>query len=201
MADPFNLLIQTVLDETQIALFHGQNRISEVIKKADFKSDNTFVRDIVDCMKNAHIIDEEIQSVTILTGPGYFTGIRAGIVIAKAWMDVKSIPVRLVSSFDYIRECIPAEDHPVILIKASKTEAYAGYYNFQSLTKQVCIRMDTPLSQEWSWYTSSVSFRMIPNVHYIHPLPHLPMLYNEVTRSDQIFPQYGRSLDELFQSI
>lgn len=201
MVDSIDLLIQTVLDETQIALFHDQKCISEVIKKADFKSDNTFVRDIADCLKNAHITDEEIQSVTILTGPGYFTGIRAGIVIAKAWMDVRSIPVRLVSSFDYIRERILTEDHPVILIKASKTEAYAGYYDFQSLTKQVCIRIDTPLSQEWSWYTPSSSFSTIPGVHYIHPSPHLPMLYNEVTHSEQILPQYGRSLDELFQPL
>lgn len=203
MGNHWDLLVQTVLDENEIALFHNGHCISSISHQADFKSDNTFVIDIDRCLRAQKVSKNEIHSLTILNGPGYFTGIRAGIVIAKAWIDVYAIPVRLVSSFEYVMKSIPAPENSAVLIRASKTEGYAGFFRKGLLEKQECIQLNTldATNQDWHWFTPSIAFRSIPGMQYISPSPFLPQNYEEITLSSQIIPHYGRSLEELFRPV
>ena len=203
MGKRWDLLIQTVLDENEIALFNDGHCVSSISHQADFKSDNTFVQDICRCLSDQQVPKNEIHSLTILQGPGYFTGIRAGIVIAKAWMDSFSIPVRLMNSFKYVRGCFSAPEKTAILIRASKTEGYAGFFRKSQLVSQECIKLESVPSygQEWKWFTPSVAFKSLSGIQYVSPSLYLPQQYEEVTRSEQIAPHYGRSLEELFQPL
>lgn len=203
MPSDWQLLLQTVLDETAVALFHGDQLISSIIHQSDYQSDNTFVRDIQSCLEGSSIRAEEIQSLTILRGPGTFTGIRTGMVIAKAWLDVVHTPIRSVSTFDYLMGAIPCPtDKTAFIIRASKLDGYVGFFRDGLLVEEKCIRLEEIPFQgsDWIWWTSSIAFKDLPGVRYLNPSPYLPQQYQEITQSEKLLPVYGRSLEELFRT-
>lgn len=204
MPSEWHLLLQTVLDETAVALFQDDRLHRTVTHIADNQSDNTFVQDIHSILEQSSVDPQKIASITILQGPGYFTGIRAGMVIAKAWADIMNTPVRLISTFDYLMGSLTDfSAKTTFVIRASKLEGYVGFFQDGVLVEEKCLPLKeiSFLHSDWVWMTPSTAFQNIPGLHVINPSPYLPTQFHTVTSSENLVPVYGRSLEELFRPV
>ena len=202
MLSDWHLLLQTVLDETAVVLFQGDLAVSSVIRQSDCQTDHTFVQDIQSILEQSSVDPQEIASITILQGPGYFTGIRAGMVIAKAWADIMNTPVRLISTFDYLMGSLTEfSEKNAFVIRASKLEGYVGFFQDGVLVEEKCFPLKeiSFLHSDWVWMTPSTAFQDIPGLRLMIPSPYLPTQYRTVTSSENLVPVYGRSLEELFR--
>lgn len=197
------IFLQTALSHTFVALLKGSESVDLIKTYLDFKSDNTYVADMETLLARNLFKPGQLDRIYVLTGPGYFTGIRAGLVIAKAFCDSLRINVGLMDSFDYLRACIPEEKDVSIVIAASRKEGYlARFQNRQKVSEElIALSMLESLPGKEAIFSETpfiqTTFAAIP----IHPKPVLCKTIHLVTESAQMIPHYIRGEADLFQVI
>jgi tRNA threonylcarbamoyladenosine biosynthesis protein TsaB len=202
----FDILLQTVLASTEVSLYKSQKVIGSVRKSSLQKSENTFVFDLYNLMEKHQVKTKDIDYVWVVNGPGYFTGIRTGLAIAKTFVDVLKIPIRLVNTFQWLETGISDRlDYIKIFIPSSAREGYLGFMKDSILeetrlvlTKDV-INQDKPGFDDVPIYTSSQELSEYKNITYIEPNFYLPCVYDEATTTQKIIPEYFRTEDQLFR--
>ena len=197
-----NLFLQTALSSTFVALFDGSNCIDKEYTYLDFKSDNKYVADISNLLTRNLLKPVDISRIYVLGGPGYFTGIRAGLVIAKAFLDSLFMSVGMINSFDYLRTCITYQGDCSIVIASSRKEGYLAQFAGKNKVSEKLIPLVqlTNLLDQGKVF-SETSF--IQEIYQVEPISALPILAQEfriVSRSEDIIPHYFRSETDLFQA-
>jgi tRNA threonylcarbamoyl adenosine modification protein YeaZ len=194
------IFLQTALSSTFVALMRGQC-VDHIPTYLDFKSDNIYVSDIGSILTRNLLKPADLQRIYVLTGPGYFTGIRAGLVIAKALQDSLHIEVGLIDSFDYLRACLPGDEDLAILIAASRKEGYLACFEGSKKVSEELISLTQleAIQRSTKVYTETAFIQEIYAVSHVIAAPILPQKVCIVLKSEDILPHYIRSEADLFR--
>jgi len=195
------LLLETVLYKTFISLIKGKEIIDTKFNILDFKTDNTFVKDISELLNKNSLTPDNINEIYIVNGPGYFTGIRAGITITKAFMISLNIKVNPVDSFNFLNGCISNTDDKVIIISASKRDFYAGFFENNLLIRNEILEIEDiiKLKKKVNIYTESMNISDCYDFDYIEPIPHLNFEYKQINSPSELKPNYLRQESDMFK--
>lgn len=200
--DKIGIFLETALRETFVSLYKNNEVLYTKYSILDFKSDNTFVYDIDLILKKFEIAPNSINEIIVINGPGYFTGIRSGVVIAKALFYVFGLKVFLVDSFSFLRRCVDYKGDCAIVISASKKDCYVGYFKGFEKIKEEIILVNNLLDM----YNKTICFTDSPSISnnyfikLIEPQPILGFEFNKVKTIDEISPIYMQSEESLFGS-
>jgi tRNA threonylcarbamoyladenosine biosynthesis protein TsaB len=84
-------------------------------------------------LKETGVSIEEIQGVSVVIGPGSFTGLRVALATAKGLCMLRELPLAGVSSLEALAWLLPYCRLPILAaIDARRGEVYVGLYNTES---------------------------------------------------------------------
>jgi tRNA threonylcarbamoyl adenosine modification protein YeaZ len=83
-AEPLILAIETALDPGSIAIFHGERELGIISGAAGVSRSADLLEMFADLLKTHEVDKNEIDLITVSTGPGSFTGTRVGVATARA---------------------------------------------------------------------------------------------------------------------
>ena len=118
------LFIDTHYINLHLALFKDGVVIDEVLKKEGKLSDY-FVSSIQELLEKEKITFEDLSGIIIVNGPGSFTGVRIGVVVAKLISYTKHIPLKTIS---YLQALALKYDQDCIVAITDKNGAFVGKF-------------------------------------------------------------------------
>ena len=125
---PFILALDTTTDPGSIALADGSRLIEELVLKApDGYGDILFI-EIERLLAKHSLILRDIDCFASASGPGTFTGVRAGLTAAKGLADAVGRKVVGVSNLQALAWFI-AGDLRAPFLDARRGEVYGGVYD------------------------------------------------------------------------
>ena len=106
----YTLFIDTHYTKLQLVLFKDGKVFDERIK-LEGKHSEYFIPLLQDLMQKNKITFSELSGIIVVNGPGSFTGVRLGVVVAKLISYCENIPVKAISylqalSLKYDYECL-----------------------------------------------------------------------------------------------
>lgn len=122
------LFIDSSRKNLSVALFFDNKMVGLSNVESHFKHSNFLVNEIDKILRNSSININDVNNVVVLNGPGSFTGIRVGVVVAKtiSWALNKNIYV--LSNLKAL--AIGVHDDVVISIIHDKDDfSYVGIYH------------------------------------------------------------------------
>lgn len=121
----YTLFIDTHYDELHVALFRDEKVFDEIVKNG-VRHSEYFVNSLKELIERNELTIHDLSGIIVVNGPGSFTGVRIGVVVAKLISYCEHIPIKVISSLQavalkYDRDC-------VIGIK-DKNGAFIGRFN------------------------------------------------------------------------
>lgn len=119
------LNFDTSLDKTYIVL--GEN--NKILKSLEIKSDEKnyhsayLISTIASILKEFDKTPKELNLIGVNIGPGSFTGIRAGVTVARVLAQETGANTIGVSSLEILAKSCPLEN-PLVILDARKNMAY-----------------------------------------------------------------------------
>ena len=119
------LSFDTSLDKTYIVL--GNN--SEILTSLEIKSDEKnyhsayLISTIADVLKKHEFTPKDIKRIGVNIGPGSFTGIRAGVTVARVLAQETNAQTFGISSLEILANATPLEN-PLVILDARKNMGY-----------------------------------------------------------------------------
>ena len=92
----YTLFIDTHYISLHLALFKDGKVIDEIIKN-EAKHSSYFIPLLKELLENNSIQFEQLSGIIVVNGPGSFTGVRIGVVVAKMIGYCKNIPLKAIS--------------------------------------------------------------------------------------------------------
>ncbi len=119
------LYIDTHYSELVLALINNEKVINKKVLESNKHSVNTItlLKSLLDDNK---ISIDDIEEIIVINGPGSFTGVRIGIVIAKTIGYAKNIKIKAIS---YLQALSLNYDMSVILGIKDKNGVFIGEFN------------------------------------------------------------------------
>jgi len=196
------IFLETALNRTFVSLYEDDKILHTKYSLLDFKSDNTYVYDISLMLEECSIKLPSINEVIVVNGPGYFTGIRAGIMITKALFYVFNFKVLIIDSFSFLRGCLNWKDDCVIIISASKRDCFISYFKEFNRVKDAIFPIEelSKLNKDFKLFTESPLISSTYSIELVEPGPVLGFRFDFARTVDEIAPFYMRSEENLFHS-
>lgn len=123
------LAINTASSETAIALINDDK--TEIIIEKSWKSQNNeaefLMPEIQKCLKSSLLDWKDLSQVLVIKGPGSFTGLRIGVVVANTLKYLLNIKLSSINTFEYLWSAYEKqEDTPntALLIFAGQRGVY-----------------------------------------------------------------------------
>lgn len=119
------LSFDTSLDKTYIVL--GKNK--EIFASLEIKSDEKnyhsayLISTIADILKKHNKIPKELEVIGVNIGPGSFTGIRAGVTVARVLAQETGAKTFGISSLEILAKSAKLEN-PLVILDARKNMGY-----------------------------------------------------------------------------
>ena len=92
----YTLFIDTHYTKLHLALFQDEVVIEEIVKEGE-KLTEYFIFTIQELLEKKHITIDDLSGIIVVNGPGSFTGVRIGVVVAKMIGYCKKIPIKVIS--------------------------------------------------------------------------------------------------------
>ena len=92
---------------------------------------------------------DEIDLLTVATGPGSFTGVRIGLAVAKAIGQSRKIPGLGLSTLEVLAFCFSGYSRPVVpMLDARRGQVYGAVYSWAESQSRACVeeRVGSPES-------------------------------------------------------
>lgn len=105
---------------TQIALIEGD----KIIKEKAWESANNEAERLLPEIAKLTKGFEGIDKIIVVKGPGSFTGIRIGVVVANTIAYLKKIKIYTVNTFDFIRAKYGFPEKLPLVLYAGRSEVY-----------------------------------------------------------------------------
>lgn len=121
----YTLFIDTHYIKLHLALFK-ENLIIDGIIKEDGKHSEYLVNSIEILLNKNNIQFDDLKTIIVINGPGSFTGVRLGVVVAKLISYNKHIPLKEIS---YLQALSLKYDKDICLGIKDKNGVYAGEFN------------------------------------------------------------------------
>jgi|GEM_PF-3240014 len=197
------VLVQTVLKQAVFAVFLNTTYLCSQSIILDHRSDNTYVYDLRNLIAQAGLDISLINEFYLVNGPGFFTGIRSGVIMSKAIYQLKKPKMFLVSTFSYLSAHLnPRPEHYGILICGSQREGYYQEYRAQEKGEATIISYKTAQekAKQFSIYTDHMEYSIQWGLRYLPAQAVFPLEYKEIKEISDLLPNYLRQEDDLFRS-
>jgi tRNA threonylcarbamoyladenosine biosynthesis protein TsaB len=127
------LTIATATRTASVSITSGENLIAELTVNPPGTQSEVVLPGIEQLLSESGLSYDDLDAVSVVTGPGAFTGLRVGVATAKGLSMATGKPLIGVSSLQSLAVQIPVSSYPVCaLIDARKGEVYAGCYEWQN---------------------------------------------------------------------
>ena len=124
-----SLYINTTTTSLEIALLKD-NKLIDKIYLEDIKKHNTYaLKNIDKILKDNKLVISDLKKIYVVSGPGSFTGIRIGIVIAKTIAYSLNIKICVISSLILPIFNYKNKDYYISILKDNNTKSYIGIYD------------------------------------------------------------------------
>ncbi|MDD3150783.1 MAG: tRNA (adenosine(37)-N6)-threonylcarbamoyltransferase complex dimerization subunit type 1 TsaB [Candidatus Gastranaerophilales bacterium] len=132
------LTFDTALNSMYITLSNNNNIIcSKIIETTEDKYHSAFlIPMIVEILQKNKMSMQDINALGVNIGPGSFTGIRAGLTVAKVMGQALNIPVVGISSLQILSLINKSDKNTLCLMDARKNKAYTGIFEPDGKTIQ-----------------------------------------------------------------
>lgn len=198
---PKHLVLDTATDFLYVALFEGSRCLASVYRQGYNNHSETLMPEVYRLFTEVGWVPRDLDAVLVGIGPGSYTGVRIGVVIAKMLGFSLSIDVLSISSLALLAS--GAESGPVTAwIDARRGMAFAGVYTFEQ-DRLVCLEADryrprpdkendpTPLEQARPNPLKLFGTPLIQKVRDIHQLE---PVYLRQTEAEAQHAQRGRKV-------
>ncbi len=127
------LALDTSTERLGLALYDGVQVISEVYWKMGRHHTRTLAPWMHDMLQAAGVEMEQIRAVAVAVGPGSFTGLRAGMALAKAMALARRVHLVGVFSLDVAAAGVPQAEGRVLLalLPMGRGRYAAGWYRWR----------------------------------------------------------------------
>ena len=139
------LAFDTCFNKSYIALSNDNKIIeSKIIENTDTNYHSAFlISSIRDLLRNNNLYIKDIDIIGVNIGPGSFTGIRAGITIARVLAQQFNIKICPVTSLNILSRLNKTEDTTITVTDARKNKVYfAQYKGRKAITEPTLIIKD-----------------------------------------------------------
>ena len=139
------LAFDTCFNKSYIALSKDNKIIeSKIIENTDTNYHSAFlISSIRDLLRNNNLYIKDIDIIGVNIGPGSFTGIRAGITIARVLAQQFNIKICPVTSLNILSRLNKTEDTTITVTDARKNKVYfAQYKGRKAITEPTLIIKD-----------------------------------------------------------
>ncbi|MDR0674962.1 MAG: tRNA (adenosine(37)-N6)-threonylcarbamoyltransferase complex dimerization subunit type 1 TsaB [Mycoplasmataceae bacterium] len=128
----FSLFIDTTQNYCNLAILNNENIISKFKVKTHNNLTDIVVEHIENLLNKNKLQHEDITKILLVIGPGSFTGVRIGTLIAKTWMLIHKTSVYTI---DALRLQTPHGTGLSILDARSDSIFLASYNHNKCLTQ------------------------------------------------------------------
>lgn len=124
----YTLFISTYDKLITIALLKNSKQIT-VLEEVSKQNHSTLVMPMIDnILKSNSITTNDLNEIIVVNGPGSFTGVRIGVVIAKTLAYSLNIPIKTITSLECILVSNKSDKNKLATITDTKGK-YVGYFN------------------------------------------------------------------------
>lgn len=124
-----NLAIQTAEQTEGFAILEDEKVLAEVYMEEHERTSEALGKQINKVFKNLKVTPDDVDFLTLVTGPGSFTGLKVGAAYAKGFAfggDIKIVPV---ASFEVLAEQVEQDGIVATCLFARNLRAYCIIYN------------------------------------------------------------------------
>jgi tRNA threonylcarbamoyladenosine biosynthesis protein TsaB len=139
------LVFDTTAGGTVIGLFEEHKRIAKVEKLMEFGQAEELASDVDKILKEKHLSFADIGLLGVCTGPGSFTGVRAGLAFARGLaMGAPQLNITGVSAFEVYAEMLKPENraaYNAVVIETKREDFYFQLFdeNLNKLTAPLAL--------------------------------------------------------------
>ena len=136
------LVFDTCFNKTYLVLKDGEkNLATEVIDSTDTNYHSAYlIPKIRDVLKQNSLLIKDLDAIGVNIGPGSFTGIRAGITIARVLSQQSDLKLVGVTSLEILSKLNKSDKKTIVVIDARKNKVYfAEYKNSVVITEPALI--------------------------------------------------------------
>ena len=128
---------------------------------------------IADVLRVAGASASDMTSIAVGVGPGPFTGLRVGLMTARALSEALGIPVAGVCSLDILAASVNSTEPFIVATDARRKEVYWATYNSDGVRIDGP-RVDRPADVEWRGPAFGAGALMYPDAFVDARDPDLP---------------------------
>ena len=144
MSKAYCLAINTALDPFSYALYDGDKLVFEVKQNSSREFTEQLIYHIDASLKAQRLSFSDLSAVSLIVGPGSYTGIRVGFSVAKSIALVQNIPLYTRTSLQCLAEQSPSPGNlKVIIIPARKQEITLQVFSESAQEQSEPIAMTT----------------------------------------------------------
>lgn len=179
------LVIDTATDYLFVSLVHNKEIIYEYLQKGSKDHAIKLMPIIQEALKTTSL--KNLDGIVVGIGPGSYTGVRIGVVVAKMLAKESGIPLYKVSSL--ILKASSNEGLVGSIIDARRNHVFAGIYDFSK--NEVVIKKDTYISLDD--FKNEINQQAIDDTFKPDVLKlNAKNLFENVDNIDALTPQYLR---------
>ena len=130
-------------------------------------------------LKESNITTKDLNEIIVVNGPGSFTGVRIGVVIAKTLAYTLNIPIKTITSLECLLVSNNTLTNKLATIPDTKGK-YVGYFNKEN---ELLEDFKYLKNEEFEKYITGKEEYLINNDKF-----HLESIYNYLKNKDSINP-------------
>ncbi|MDQ1487030.1 MAG: tRNA threonylcarbamoyladenosine biosynthesis protein TsaB [Actinomycetota bacterium] len=143
------LAFDTATQAVTVALHDGDRVLAERTMIDGRRHAELLAPGIAHVLADAGATASDLTAVAVGVGPGPFTGLRVGLVTARALADALSIPVTGVCTLDILAAEVAASDRFLVATDARRREVYWAVYD-ETGRRTEGPHVDRPADVDWS---------------------------------------------------
>jgi len=205
------LCINNAFSPAMIVFSSAEKLFFAVMENPPFKRSNNILYIAKNMMELFSFSPENIDFVSVVNGPGSFTGTRIGVVEGKMLAFSLNVPIVNVNSLEFIASGFEEEVIP-ILAAGRKEYFVARFKNGKRVGQDVCMNEKELLRIEGTFVTPTSSLEKILKgkrmiVHIPTPLECVKESFEKFTKGEvvddplSLAPIYLRSVNMMFRRM
>ncbi len=180
-----NLLIDTHLNDVVIIL----EKDGKIVKKRKIETVRENSKIIMPVVKKV-INKSDIESIIVVNGPGSFTGVRIGVVIAKTLAVTLNVPIRTITTLECMAVSIEANEK---IVSFSDNNGY--YIGFFTKYNTLFGEYRYASNKEYEKFKESTEIYEEVEIDYPKVIEHT--LKKNTTNPHEVNPVYVKSISAL----